>query len=84
MLRDRGGTAALSFGAVVLPQRTDNGHRVEAGVAVEFLVLRGDGRGDQHRGDLFEGNVRAASRGGIEDLIQEVAVAVQDTGGLEL
>jgi len=69
---------------VVLPQSADQRHRVIAGVVPEFLILGGDGGGDQIGRNAVQRHPRTPAGVGIEDFVQHVAVAVEDARGLKL
>ena len=56
---------------------------VEAGIGVEVLVLYGDGGVAQGLGDLSKWDLGAAPGQRIDELVQQLAVAVVDAAGLE-
>jgi len=53
-------------------------------VVVIFLILGGDRRGDQVRGNAFKRYVSALAGVWVHDLVQDVAVAVEDARRLKL
>ena len=53
-------------------------------MAVVLLVLGGDRGRHQIRRDLGQRDVGAPARLRVEDLVEQVAIAVEDAGGLEL
>ncbi len=69
---------------VRLYQKARDGPGIETSVGVKVFVFGGDGGGNHKWGDFIQGNVGAAPGLRIDDLVQQVAVAVEDGGGLEL
>jgi hypothetical protein len=83
LLRD-GRRARHGFTAdVVLPQCARDGKHVISGMAVEILVLGGDRGRHQVRGDPLQRHERSPAGVRVDDLVEQVAVSVQDAG-LEL
>jgi hypothetical protein len=57
------------------------GEQVDAAVGAEALVLRGEGAGDEIGGDLIERDRCAAGEVGKDEVVERLAVAVEEDGG---
>ena len=79
------GRGAALGGACAHPLVGCAHHRadVEAGVVVEGRVLGGDGRVARHHGDLGQMHERAATALRVVELLQQPAVAIENSRGLE-
>ena len=81
LLGDGGGTgdaAAVEHGVL---GGAGGGEQVDAAVGAEALVLGGEGAGDEVGGDLIERDRRAAGEVGEDEVVERLAVAVQEDWG---
>ncbi len=83
---DRDRAAALDALALQVQQKgAGDAHGIDAQVAVEGLVLQGDGGVAKVLGDLLQGQQRAVAAPGVDHLHeQDLAGAIIDLGRLEL
>ncbi len=84
MLCDRGRPADHLAAEVILYQRPHQRKRVEPGMVVILLIFHSDGSSYHVGRDLVEGHVSAPSGIRVDHFVQQVAIAVIETGGFKL
>jgi hypothetical protein len=81
LLRQRAAAAHHVAAAEVLPDRAPDGQWVDAKVGKEAAILGGDGGLDAGRGDVIQRQVDLLAGVGVDHLVEQPAVAVEDLRG---